>query len=313
MSPTQATQTEGTFTQSYYSPESNPVHAPGAAAKSPVHSYANNPGSYGQPFQPYQAYQQPYQHVVPEGPPVHKAWEMTKMVLHGASILFGFIALGTALSVRDSWIGRSFTVFSVPMAIVCILWSSAELLVRYFRGGKGMPPGAHVAICLLFWLALAFVSAIEIGSLLLHSNWDEQDEDSVQCWDDDRPGRDKFGKCDPERFFDGRKSVAAAACAFTTLLFVAYFILFVGACVDTSRRRAARRVPVVVMAGPQYYQGAQMQQDRGQAPQEHNRGDARADPEAAIPLQTTTSPSPPAPAAPAQVTEYYTPTGGYRP
>lgn len=53
--------------------------------------------------------------------------------------------------------------------------------------------------------------------------------------------------------FGGRKGHTAAVAAFTCLIFLTHFILFVGACVDTAKRNALARRPIIVAAGPPYW------------------------------------------------------------
>jgi hypothetical protein len=314
MAPEQSTQTEQ-GAQSFYAPGTVPGTAPTPAQ--PAHTapqpYATYPGAYGQPFQPYQQHQQQ----LPQGPEPRPAWEMTKIVLHALAVVFGVIALGTGLGMLSShWSGIIFALCSAPLAALCIIWSGVELIVRAVRKWKsGMHPGAHVGVCLLVWLAAAFVSGIEATYLAVYTYYDDEYDYDSRCWNS---AIHEYEECDNDRNYR-RKGVATAACVFTVLLWLIYFILFIGACIDTAKRNNARRAGTIVYMPPvSYYpppghNGWPQQQQQPQHPAAaagiplQNRD---SQPETSEPKIPAAAASPSQPGHGAGVTEFYSPQGG---
>jgi hypothetical protein len=315
MAPEQSTQTEQ-GAQSFYAPGTVPGTAPTPAQ--PAHTapqpYATYPGAYGQPFQPYQQHQQQ----LPQGPEPRPAWEMTKIVLHALAVVFGVIALGTGLGMLSShWSGIIFALCSAPLAALCIIWSGVELIVRATRKWKsGMHPGAHVGVCLIVWLGAAFVGGIEATYLAVYDYYDDDYDNDTRCWNS---SLHTYEQCNPHRYYKDKRGVATAATAFTILLWLIYFILFIGACVDTAKRNNARRAGTIVYMPPvSYYappgpNGWPQQQQQPQHPAAaagiplQNRD---SQPETSEPKIPAAAASPPQSGNGAGVSEFYSPQGG---
>jgi hypothetical protein len=204
--------------------------------------YAPYPGPYGQAI--------PHPYADPQGhagrPPVDRNWEISKLGLHACSLVFGIITLALSLTVpRDTWASELFLAGSVPVAIACIIWALAEGITRIVRKFKaGIHPGAHVAVSLLIWLAAAWVVALEGAVLIAVNDSEPRRRRPSSRYDDDYP------ELDADSWFRGGRALAKAAAVFTLLLWLVQFILFVGACVDTHKRRRAAYRPIV------YYQPA---------------------------------------------------------
>jgi hypothetical protein len=191
---------------------------------------------------------------------------------------------------------------------MALIWSAAELIVRaVHKFQKGIHPGGQVAACLILWMAAVIVFAIEslsFGSFGRYCNYTY----------DSRVGYTETDCTDP---FKAHKPLWRAITAFTALLGLVYFTLFVCGCIDTSKRNSAKRV--VMMVNPATYWGypAQGWQQMPQQPQQgqymtvpqpaRTRGSVSADQQGqqgqqGIPLQDRT-PSPAAAGAPVVVDE----------
>lgn len=168
-----------------------------------------------------------------------------------------------------------------------LIWSAAELIVRAVHKFKrGIHPGGSVAATLIVWLAAAIVGALEgVFSVTMDGYCDYYDYNSMTYEYDTVECYNPWG---------GRWGIWIAVTAFTCLLWVIYFALFVIACIDTSRRNAAKRLVMVVNPasywGPQAQGWQQMPQQNLAVPQPAAMGGN------AIPLQQQT-PNPATPYA----------------
>ncbi|CAM1507587.1 Fc.00g072280.m01.CDS01 [Cosmosporella sp. VM-42] len=248
----------------------------------PYQQYAQ---SYGQPFQPYQPPpQQQYtqQQQQPVEVPTNKVWEWTKLGLHIASIVLCTCGLAITFSlIGHGGVGRV-ALACCPVLILALIWSIAELITRCVRKFKaGIHPGAHVALSLLIWLSLGTTGGIEATLVAVTGDRDY----GSNCWDYDTQD---YVDCEPA--FSGKRPQFVAVTVFTCLVFLVHFILFVGACIDTAKRNAAARRPIMVVAAPQNW--GQMAQGWQPMPQYGGpQGQYMSVPQQNIPLQTR-SPSP---------------------
>lgn len=129
-----------------------------------------------------------------------------------------------------------------------MIWDIAELLTRFGRKWKaGIHPGAHVAIHLFIWLGAAIVGGLESTFSAYYSSFDYLDEDCEY----DRDQRRYV--CTSNEGVASKRALFVALSVFTCLLWLWQFILFVGACIDTQKRNAAMRKPVMVWGGPPYW------------------------------------------------------------
>lgn len=134
---------------------------------SPAHQ-----SQYGlQGYQPYE--HQGHQRVIPYSKP----WHIAKIVMRCSDIVFSLIVIGISAYVLTiafsggafyvmSWLPVSRRSASYPLkvsrlmstlqAAVAIIWDTAELITICARGGRrGIHPGAHVGLHLIFWLCFA--------------------------------------------------------------------------------------------------------------------------------------------------------------
>lgn len=128
---------------------------------------------------------------------------------------------------------------------MCLLWSGAELITRAIHTfKKGIHPGAHVGLTLIIWLAAAvvggFSTAIAVSANVYDGYWGSYDCD----WHYNSQGYREYDDCSEPT---GRNAILIASAAFTWLLWIDYFVLFVLACIDTSRLNAAKGRPIMVV------------------------------------------------------------------
>ncbi|KAK7420899.1 hypothetical protein QQX98_002463 [Neonectria punicea] len=229
----------------------------------PAH-FQQYPRSYGQPFQPYDAnqqqqqfqqqqqqFQQQYQQQ--QQVPVYvanalKAWVYTKLAMHAADIICCICAIALAFSINSDNESRYVFILCTPIFFFALIWDAAEIITWLSRKRvAGIHPGAHVGVSLIVWLGAAIVSGIQSAFVgyVVHGGsdtcWDADDQDYVDCGSPYGASAARF----------------TAAAVFAGLVFLLHFTLFVGACVDTAKRNAARRRVMVV--GPPYWGGPMAQ------------------------------------------------------
>ncbi|KAJ0165118.1 hypothetical protein CTA2_12320 [Colletotrichum tanaceti] len=165
----------------------------------------------------------------------NRPWHIAKIALRGCNIVFGIIVIGlTAHAAAWLWYWSPFLLwFGAIPAAFAICWDSAELITICARGGRrGIHPGAHVGVHLVFCPVLAAGIAFE----------------SLQLW---------FSGY-PDSWYGG-DSIATkqhVALAFTCLLFLIHFILFVRACVETHQRNSRPPIYMVPISTPTPLQAA---------------------------------------------------------
>lgn len=130
----------------------------------PVAPQQPQPAHQPQQPQQYQPYR-PYQPGAPAQQPhalVSWPWHNAKIALHAISIVFCLVLIGISVALAVN--PRVFSiqvVWVAPEAAAAIFWSVAELITVCVRKGRrGIHPGAHVALHLLFWLAFAVAAGL---------------------------------------------------------------------------------------------------------------------------------------------------------
>ncbi|KAL6910168.1 hypothetical protein GGI43DRAFT_389484 [Trichoderma evansii] len=264
-----------------------PQPAPAPAIAAPPPAQMSLPAGY-QPYPyPVQAAPMnfaplPQQAFEPPRPPKNKAWEFIKLGLQSLSFVLAIVGIGLGFSTLNYvYFIDTVVIAAAPPCIVAALWSGAELITRVARKFKGgIHPGAHIALSLIIFLVAVILTSL-FGPWFQSSwndNYDDNDDESCS-YKYSTSLNDYVYTCtdnsnDPDviaakRVFNHEQRVAYAAAVVTYIIAVIHFILFVGACVDTSKVNAAASRPIYVIAQPQGLQ-AMMQgwQPLQQAPAE---------------------------------------------
>ncbi|KAH7039603.1 uncharacterized protein B0I36DRAFT_357011 [Microdochium trichocladiopsis] len=187
-------------------------------------------------------------------PPVGRAWHITKIVLGSASLVFSIILV--ALSAASWTLSDGYAyelVWVIPVAGVAICWQVAEFITICARTGhKSIHPGAHVALHLLLWLGFlvnVILDGFNAGYLAEYlSDYDDYGYSPSSYY----YGYYNF-------MISGQyQSITYALLAFSALLLIIHFTLFVRACIETHKRNSAdRAVRYIYVQQPMYYPGQQ--------------------------------------------------------
>lgn len=220
--------------------------------------------------QPYPSYAQPVRIL----PPYNQTWTISKLVLTGLSLCWAVVLLALALSIsikRGYGSGAGLALYAAPIQIIVIVWNLAELitfLVRSLKrkgagaGGaeasrRGIHPGAHIAMHLLFWLACVFgifmslfmVASVQSESEYCSDESSDDDDSSSSSYRGSSSSSDYSNYCDEyadtlTSYTSGLRAVLALWC----LAIITHFVLFVLACIDTHQRNRLRPAGVVFAA-----------------------------------------------------------------
>ncbi|KAI0971323.1 hypothetical protein F4678DRAFT_80565 [Xylaria arbuscula] len=213
--------------------------------------YSHNQPVYvpftGQPDQPF-----PYATPVRPLPHQSSAYLATRIGLTVLSSVWGIIILAlTSLLLYNDGPSSVVSLYAYVIVAISILWNTAELITYCVRLRKqvqrGIHPGAHVALHLLFWLAGVLASVANIALyVVLQSllgeckNSDSNDDDSYSYYND----------CSEFEPLDYYKSdvipTFRALVAIFILWTINHFVLFVLACIETHKRNAMRPAALVM-------------------------------------------------------------------
>ncbi|KAI0111782.1 hypothetical protein F4814DRAFT_450459 [Daldinia grandis] len=237
-----------------------------AQPRSPAHQqplpqpYPQYPSPYGPYAYPPQSY--PCAQPVRVLPPYSKSWTATKLVLTVLSTIFAIVILALSCAfLGDDGDAEGMALYALPISIAAILWNGAELITLGIRSRsdvkRGIPPGAHVALHLCFWLACVFAVLITVSiSLSVQATIRECAEEEIE-----RYSLYSYSYCrrhDFELYSNGAYlPMIRAVAAFFALATIDHFILFVMACIDTHKRNMTRPagvvLPPMLSAGGMYY------------------------------------------------------------
>lgn len=225
------------------------------------YAYAPYAGQPGQPF--------PYGTPVRPLPQQSTAYVATRLGLTALSLIWGIVIVAlTSALLGDGGGASDLGWYAYPVSIVSILWNAAELITYFVRKRKQVPrgihPGAHVGLHLIFWLAGAFsilLTTSVLGSLTYSVR-------SCQAQDEDPDSYSYYRSyCDEIKPYDHYASTVLPAVRGLLAIFglwtITHFALFVLACIDTHKRNALRPagfvvpVPAQGMYYPQQVVGAQ--------------------------------------------------------
>ncbi|KAK1981763.1 hypothetical protein LZ30DRAFT_749831 [Colletotrichum cereale] len=182
--------------------------------------------------------------------PYNRPWHIAKIAIRGCDIAFSAIVISISFHtlITLGYSSPYLLFFSAIPGVVAIIWDVSELITICARGGrKGIHPGAHVGLHLIFWLVFAIAVVCELLFAVYGIRWS----------------------------FATRQHVALA---FTCLLLLNHFILFVRACIETNQRNAGAPIYMVPagMTAPtqpaESYTSNQLPQPQHQYDAQHEKG-----------------------------------------
>ncbi|RYO97467.1 hypothetical protein DL763_002735 [Monosporascus cannonballus] len=179
-----------------------------------------------------------WQDAIKVKPESQKRWDVIKVILRSFTLACSLALVVCCVTAMRSygayWSATPALTFlgSVAPASISGLWALAEFItvcVRSRRSGlrlTGIPPGAHVAVDLLLWLATIVFMALLLVSFL--------------------------SALGISRYYDGLTSeqmgMALTALCLQFALTALHFTLFVRACIETERRNSERRIKKAIMS-----------------------------------------------------------------
>ncbi|KAI8665941.1 hypothetical protein NCS57_00817100 [Fusarium keratoplasticum] len=289
MAPESSTQTDDAIASSSTAAPTRPPPTqppPNNAQTQTQTGFQLYPGSYGQVFTPYQqqpannGQQQPMfmgqQQWTPPPLVETKYWMVSKMGLHGTSMVCCVVGMGLAFSLigqdEDDFMGLDVLgITSGPILVFALVCDIVEVLTRALRKFKsGIHPGVQIALSLIIWIMTSIVGGMQATySAIFNDDYSECSPSSTRYSRYD----DEYESCKTQ--YGGIRPKIIAMTIFTCLVFMAHFILFVFACIDMSRRNRNNRAPVMVFAAPPYWgpaaQGFQQMPQNG-GPPAQNQG-----------------------------------------
>lgn len=170
----------------------------------------------------------------------NRIWPLARIVLTSLSTAFCVVVLGVSIALAaDPAVQSYVVVWTAPQAGAALLWSGIEIVTAY-TGGKSrrdIHPGAHLVVQLLLWLG--FSAGVGLTACILGFALSFDDSDPYP------ENYDYYGRGGYEYYSQYYVHSMEAVIAFLSLLIIVHFLLFVGACVGTSRRRGSRNTTVV--------------------------------------------------------------------
>ncbi|KAI0145532.1 hypothetical protein GGR57DRAFT_479790 [Xylariaceae sp. FL1272] len=163
-----------------------------------------------------------------------------KLVLQVVSIISSITAIGLSSTVATGEVTQSVLVWTIPPSAVAITWGLSEMFALYSHGWQfGIHIGAHVASNLLLWLG--FTVALGLTGLTLKQ--------------DLTYNRTFYDWTDKSTFYYQPDFLAKleATIFFLSGLDLLHFVLFVLACVEISKRNAAKCTQVTMASNNAYY------------------------------------------------------------
>ncbi|KAI1155217.1 hypothetical protein F4825DRAFT_84055 [Nemania diffusa] len=215
---------------------------------------------YGQHQQVYVPYAgQPNQQLTYATPvrPLPKqssAYIATRLGLTALSSVWGIIIIAlTSILLSEGTSAASVSLYAYAIVVASILWNTAELITYCARlrkqAQRGIHPGAHVGLNLIFWLAGVFALLLTVAIYEGVSYDVQRCESSVD--DDDDSSFSYYGYyCDEYKPFSYYKwnilPALRALIAIFALWTINHFVLFVLACIDTHKRNALKPAAFVM-------------------------------------------------------------------
>ncbi|KAI0117685.1 hypothetical protein GGR51DRAFT_262825 [Nemania sp. FL0031] len=181
-------------------------------------------------------------------PKLSSPYLATRIGLTVLSSIWGIVIIAlTSILLSQGSVVASVSLYAYAVVIASILWNTAELITYCVRLRKqiqrGIHPGAHVGLHLIFWLAGAF------SILLTVSIYEAVVYDLRRCErandDDDSDSYSYYGYyCDDYKPLDYFQSsivpVLRGLVAIFVIWAINHFVLFVLACIETHKRNAMK-------------------------------------------------------------------------
>ncbi len=185
-------------------------------------------------------------------PPYSKPWTISKLILTVLSLCWAAIilALSLATSINSGHVATfGLILLAVPISVVSILWNLAELTTYVVRSQKnkearrGIHPGAHLGMHLVFWLVSLlsiFAMLLTLGSAVDYIEYCAEGDD-----EDDYRGSSYISRyCE---YYSSGAALPSLRALLTMwcLALINHFVLFVLACIDTHQRNSLKPAGIV--------------------------------------------------------------------
>ncbi|KAI1110871.1 hypothetical protein F5Y14DRAFT_443686 [Nemania sp. NC0429] len=192
-------------------------------------------------------------------PKQSSAYIATRLGLTALASVWGIIIIAlVSILLAEGSIVAFTSLYSYAIVVASIIWNTAELITYCVRLRKqtqrGIHPGAHVGLYLVFWLVGVFALILTV-LVYVGAAYDVQ-----RC--EDRGSRsdlvdpyyydlycDSFGPLDYYKW--NILPVARALIAIFALWEINHFVLFVLACIDTHKRNTLKPAAFVMPVAPQ--------------------------------------------------------------
>ncbi|KAI0432580.1 hypothetical protein F5Y09DRAFT_135985 [Xylaria sp. FL1042] len=227
-------------TSTHPQPLPQPFYGQNQPVYVPYTAQPNQQFAYGAPVRPLPHLSSPYL--------------TTRIGLTVLSSIWGIIIIAlTSVLLSEGGGAGGVSFYAYIIVVVSIIWNTAELITFCVRLRKqvqrGIHPGAHVGLHLLFWLAGVFATVLTVALYLgVASNvryCERGDDDSEYDYY-------SSSYCEEYEPYDYYKSnvlpVFRAAIAIFVLWAINHFVLFVLACIETHKRNSLRPTAIVVPA-----------------------------------------------------------------
>lgn len=174
--------------------------------------------------------------------PSNRTWLVIKPVLTSLSIVSCIIVLGISIALAvDPTVQSYIAVWTAPQAGVALLWSVTDLVTSCAQRSKSnnrtIHPGAHVAVQLLLWLG--FGTGLGLTAHILKFALTFSALDDPEAYPEYYAyyyGRNDNGD-DFEYYSNSYVRSMEALVAFLAILIIIHLLLFVRACVETTKQR----------------------------------------------------------------------------
>ncbi|KAI8944105.1 hypothetical protein F4801DRAFT_255512 [Xylaria longipes] len=225
-------------------------------------------------YTPYTNQQVAYANPVRPLPKQSSAYIATRLGLTVLSSVWGIIIIAlTSILLSDGGTSASVSLYSYAIVVASIIWNTAELITYCVRLRKetqrGIHPGAHVGLHLIFWLVGIFAILLSASVYLsvaydVHNCEHSDDDDSYSY---SYYGYSYCSQYQPLSYYKWNVlPVLRALLAIFALWVINHFVLFVLACIETHKRNVLRPTAFVIPANTVPTQGMYYPQQPGVQP-----------------------------------------------